>query len=164
MPAVSGDVRLLQERNTEVRETAWPQAVRFAEIVLRAGALNGLSAIDIDNLIAFAPPAAIIVLHAQDAAEQVAAAFGLKHQIRAGGGRSALAILRVEGTLVFLRLAVRAVVDLEPVLAWLLAFVSNCQPGGAPEWHRDVAIAGGAARRRIGERAGPLIDGHQRGT
>ena len=104
MPAVGRGERLLQQRDAEIGEAARPQAVGFAEVVFRAGALDGVLAVDLDDLVAFAPPAAVVVLDAQHAADEVAAALGVEDQVGALRRRRALAVLGVEIELVRRRL------------------------------------------------------------
>jgi hypothetical protein len=64
VPAVGGGIRFFENRDTKVRETSRSQPVGFAKIVFRPGALHRVAAIDIDDFIAFTPPAAIVVFDA----------------------------------------------------------------------------------------------------
>jgi hypothetical protein len=57
---------------------------------------------------------------------------------------------------------VRAVVDLDPVLAGLLAFVGQGDACGAGKRHGDVAVPRRPGGGRIGQVARPLVDAHHR--
>lgn len=75
--------------------------------------------------------------------------------------RGALAILRMEVALILGRIGVAPVIDFKPVLAWLLAQVGKGQPCRVIKGHRNITIASGAGRSRIGEIAAPGINGKQ---
>src|SRR5262249_6914329 len=136
-------------------------AIRFAEVVFRTGALDGVLAVDVEDFIAFAPPAAVVILDTEHTAEQVSAAFGVEDQIRAFGRRRRLAVLSVEIELLRLRLVVGSIVDLDPVPARVLAFVRQRDPRGTGKRHGNETIARRPGGRRISHTAPPLVDAHQ---
>src|SRR6185312_3798389 len=64
VPAICGGIRFFKKRDAEIREASGAQPIGFAEIVFGPGALHFLMAVNVDDFVAFTPPAAVIILDA----------------------------------------------------------------------------------------------------
>src|SRR5208337_292521 len=150
-----------------------------------AGAVHRGLAVDVHNLIPLTPPAAVIVLDAQDATQEVSAPSGLQHRVGTLRRRRALAVLGVKESLVGHSLAITrlsskvqgwtdaeepligdslaigAVVDLVPMPARLFAHIGYRQTRRPLERHGNVTIPRRSSRGRVGGLARLLVNAQQ---
>jgi hypothetical protein len=89
------------------------------------------------------------------------ASGGFEDGVGTNGRWGALAVLRMEISLILGSFGIAPVIDLKPVFAWLFAQVGHRQACRVLEGPRNIAVACSAGRSRVGEVAAPGINGKQ---